>query len=156
MSHSEHREHGEPTKLEHEIERLIRELRELIELLKNQASRKAISAEGKCDTMQNASKFTFTEFDVNGKIVSIAGRLITFASDNPSAATIDGTQQVINADGSVSCPVVSLIAGPGGVANITGVDPATLGPDGNPLAAGDVDNVSAASLPAVKATGVLS
>jgi len=99
--------------------------------------------------MNNATKITFTEFDANGKIVPITGQ-ITFASDNPAAATIDGTKQVINPDGSVSCPVVSLVNGAGGVANITGVDPLDA------LAAGDVDTVVPAVGVAVKATAVLS
>ncbi len=77
-------------------------------------------------------------------------RLEHIIERNPSAATIDGTQQVINADGSVSCPVVSLVAGPGGVANITGVDAS------DQLAAGDVDTVVPPVGVAVKATAVLS
>src|SRR6266478_1239835 len=135
-------------RLEHIIERLLDVIDRLLEFA-NDGKKIAVSAKGKLDKMQNATKITFTEFDANGKIVPITGT-ITFASDNPSAATIDGTQQVINADGSVSCPVVSLVADPGGVANITGVDAS------DQLAAGDVDTVVPPVGVAVKATAVLS
>jgi hypothetical protein len=109
----------------------------------------AVSAKGELDMATNATKITFTEFDANGKIVPITGP-ITFASDNTAAATVDSSQQTVNPDGSVSCPVVSLTAGPGGVANITGADPA------NKLVAGDTDTVVGAAPVAVKATAVLS
>jgi hypothetical protein len=141
-------------RLEHIIERLLEvEIRllgiidRLLELAGE--TRIAVSAKGKLDKMQNATKITFTEFDAAGKIVPITGQ-ITFASDNPAAATIDSSQQTINPDGSVTCPVVSLVSGPGGVANITGVDPADT------LAAGDVDTVVPVIGVAVKATAVLS
>jgi len=146
MSHPDSHECEQDKKrLEHIIERLLNIVDKLLVL----SAPKAVIAKGKLDKMQNATKFTFTEFDAQGNIVPIKGQ-ITLASDNPSAATIDGTQQVINPDGSVSCPVVSLVSGAGGVANITGVDSA------NGLAAGDVDTVVSTVGVAVKATGVLS
>lgn len=146
---------------DHERKKLLELFEELIRSvilwLKNHTSREAVAAKGKCDMAANATKFTFTEFDKNGKIVPIT-KPITFESDNVAAATVDGTQQVINADGSVSVPVVSLVDGPGGVANIFGTDPANLDPNGLPLEASDVDNVSpvVVVLPPVSATGVLS
>lgn len=134
-------------------------LREVIKWFRNKnGSRKPISAEGLLDKMQNATKITFTEFDASGKIVPIdlTKKQITFASDNPAAATIDSAQQTGNPDGSVSCPVVSLTSGAGGIANITGVDLTTNGPDGKPLAAGDVDTVVPVAAVPVSATAVLS
>lgn len=100
--------------------------------------------------------FKFSEFDVSGDRVKASGP-ITFASDNPSVATVDGSLQVVNADGSVSVPVVAVAANPDGTdafANITGVDPASK----NKVAAGDVLTVGAAvpSNDAVTATGVLT
>jgi hypothetical protein len=144
--HSKHNECDNERRLEHIIERLLDVIDSLLAAV---TIPKAVTAKGKLDNMNNATKITFTEFDVTGAIVPIKGQ-ITFASDKPAAATIDGTQQVINSDGSVSCPVVSLVSGPGGAANITGVDPA------NGLAAGDVDNVISQAGVAVKATAVLS
>lgn len=100
------------------------------------------------------STFTFTEFDAlagAGNKVKASGP-ITFASDNPAVATVDGNQQVVNGDGSISVPVVSVGAG---VANITGVDPAST----NKVAAGDVLTVTAGTgggPVALSATGVLS
>ena len=99
--------------------------------------------------------FTFTEFAAPvgtatvGVIVPESGP-ITFASDNTAVATVDGSQQVVNADNSISVPVVAV--GPG-TANITGVDPASA----NKVAAGDVLTVIPPPPPvAVTATGVLS
>jgi hypothetical protein len=154
------------------LEEAIKLLKELVEWFKHKNHR-PVRAEGKLDNMNNAKLITFTEFDSNGKVVPIDPTVkpITFASDNPAVATIDSTQQTANKgvmlpdgvtpdpsrpDGSVSCPVVSLVNGPGGNANITGVDPANLGPDGKPLAAGDVDTVLAVVGVPVKATAVLS
>lgn len=98
------------------------------------------------------SRFTFTEFDGpngSGNIVKQSGP-ITFASDNAAVATVDGTTQVTNPDGSVGVDVISVGAG---VANITGVDPAST----NKVAAGDQLTVTAiVQAPAVSATGVLS
>jgi hypothetical protein len=113
--------------------------------------------QGVLDQMNNATKFTVTEFDVNGKIIPIdlTKTAIKVASDNLAAATIDGAKGVSNPDGSVTYPVTS-VAGATGVANITAVDPANLDANGQPLAAVDVDNVVAPALPPVKLTGVLS
>jgi hypothetical protein len=134
-------------------------LREILRFFrnKNHTSAEAVRAEGKLDTMQNATKFTYTEFDTNGKIVPInlTKNPISVSSDNPGVATIDQNSGVVQADGSVVFAVAS-VAGANGTANIVGVDANTLGPDGKPLAGGDVDTVVSASLPAVKATGVLS
>lgn len=136
----------------HRIERkLDKLLREFVQFEESEP----VAISGELDTMNNATKFTVTEFDSTGKIVPIdlASTKIQVASDNPAAATIDGTKGVANPDGSVTYPVTSVGAG---VANITAVDPANLGADGKPLAAGDVDNVAPVQLPPVKLTGVLS
>jgi len=84
--------------------------------------------------------FTFTEFDGpngTGNVVPPSGP-ITYASDNTAVATVDATGQVA--------------AVSPGVANITGVDPASP----NKVAAGDVVTVTAAAAVAVSATGVLT
>ena len=130
------------------LERIEHTAKKILRILEGQSA-VAVSAKGELDMATNATKITFTEFDANGKIVPITGP-ITFASDNPAAATVDSSQQTVNADGSVSCPVVSLTSGAGGVANITGADPA------NKLVAGDTDTVVGAAPVAVKATAVLS
>jgi hypothetical protein len=106
--------------------------------------------------------FKFTEFDgaTPPNIVPPKGP-IAFSSDNPAVASVDSTQQVLNADGSVSVPVVAVGANADGsdaTANITGVDPAST----NEVAAGDVITVGEAAAGgggtgvAVSATGVLT
>jgi hypothetical protein len=129
-------------------------LEELIDFFRNKnRSREPVTAEGKLDNMQNATRFTFTEFDANGNIVPIdpTKNPIAVSSDNPAVATVGaGT---LNADGSMTFPVTSV---GNGTANIVGVDAANLGADGKPLAAGDTDTVSVAVGPPVRATGVLS
>jgi hypothetical protein len=130
------------------LERIERLTKKILRILEH-PSAVAVSAKGELDMATNATKITFTEFDANGKIVPITGQ-ITFASDNPAAATVDSSQQTLNPDGSVSCPVVSLTTGAGGTANITCAD-AT-----NKLVAGDTDTVVGAAPVAVKATAVLS
>lgn len=115
---------------------LLRSQFDLISQLLNRKSN-AVRALLRLDNMQNAKLATFTEQDAQGNPVKPSGP-ITFASDNPSVATIDSTQQQLSADGfSVTCPVVS-VPGATGTANITGVDSASP----NKVAAGDVDAVS--------------
>lgn len=142
MSHYEEIE--ERKRLEKIIEHLLRLVDALLD-------RKGIAERATLvfDTMQNATKATFQEFDANGSPVKPSGP-ITFASDNVGVATIDSTQQVQNPDFSVTCPVVS-VPGATGTANITGVDTASV----NKVAAGDVDTVAVVPV-AVKATLVLS
>lgn len=142
-----------PRKRERELEEL---LEETIRLLRKFFDRHlAISAQGdiamKTIAVGEKATFTFTEFDGlngTGKIVKASGP-IKFSSDNPAVATVDDTQQVTNADGSISVPVVAVGAG---AANITGVDPTSA----NKVAAGDVLTVTAVQAVALSATGVLS
>jgi len=114
----------------------------------------AVILKGKLNMAQNATKFTVTELDSAENIVPI-NRPINVSSDNPAVATVDQSQQTANPDGSVSFPVTS-VAGATGVANIVATDPAALGPDGLPLAGGDVDNVGPVQGAVAKVVGVLS
>jgi uncharacterized spore protein YtfJ len=131
-------------------------LEETILLLKKLLDRQAaITAKGALDmktvNVGDSSVFTFTEFDGlngTGKIVKSSGP-ISFASDNVAVATVDSTRQTINPDGSVSVPVVAVGFG---VANITGVDSASV----NKVAAGDILTVNVQVSVALSATGVLS
>jgi hypothetical protein len=101
------------------------------------------------------SLFTFTEWDGpagTGNKVKTSGPIV-FASDNEAVATVDNAGQRLNADGfSIDVDVISDMQV--GVANITGVDPAST----NKVAAGDVLTVtgSTGGGVAVSATGVLS
>lgn len=70
---------------------------------------------------------TYQELDALGKIIAPKGP-ITFSSDSPGFATVDGSKQVVNADGSVSAPVTAVAANADGSdssAVISGVDPLT-------------------------------
>lgn len=151
MFHSEHHCEKERARLERIIERLLTLIDKLVddELSENQRSIAAIAVM-KLDNMNNATKATFTEFAADGVTIVRKSGPITFASDNVAVATVDSSQQVDNPDGSTSVPVVS-VAGASGVANITGVDPASA----NKVAAGDVDNVSSGQV-ATSAKLVLS
>jgi hypothetical protein len=153
VSCSEHLCREERRRLEHIIERLLK----LIEFLLVKRNGIAVSAKGevmpKTVSVGQPSTFTFTEFDgPNGTgNKGPASGPIEFASDNPAVATVDGNQQVVNADGSVSVAVVAVSAG---VANITGVDRASK----NQVAAGDTLTVTGGTtgFVALSATGVLS
>ena len=138
-----------------QILRIVRRLYQEWEEFEDQGI--SISATGALEMKTVApgikSLFTFTEFDGSsgtGNKVKPSGP-ITFASDNTAVATVDGNTQRPSADGfGVDVDVISVGVG---VANITGVDPASQ----NKVAAGDTLTVtSPVQAIAVSATGVLS
>jgi hypothetical protein len=127
----------------HHFKRIEELLEQILKLLKRKFN-VAISAKGVLmpATIKVGGKgaiFLFTEFDGpngTGSIVPDSGP-ISFASDNLAVATVDANGLVI--------------AVSPGVANITGVDPASP----NKVAAGDVLTVEAPVQVAVSATGTL-
>lgn len=99
--------------------------------------------------------FTYTEFDVLGKIVAPKGP-ITFASDSPGFATVDGATQAVNPDGSVSVQVTAVAANADdsdSSAVISGVDPLTGLAGADKLAIGPAPQQGGVP---VTATGVLT
>jgi len=140
-----------------QILRIVRRLYQEWEEFEDQGI--AVSAKGELLLMSKTvapgvkTLFTFTEFDGpngTGNKVKASGPIV-FASDNTSVATVDSATQRPNSDGfGVDVDVISVAVG---VANITGVDPASQ----NKVAAGDTLTVTApAGGVAVSATGVLS
>jgi hypothetical protein len=151
--------------LDERLEQLESDVRLILRYLSLQITTcsTALSARGKLNMLNvkvgdNNVIFTFKEFDGlagAGNLVKPSGS-INFASDNEAVATVDSTKQTLNADGSVTVPILPVSAG---VANITGVDPTST----NKVAAGDVLTVATAPpppppppLPALSATGTLS
>lgn len=136
------------------ILRLLKRIFEEFEEFEDEPGAAAVSATLEISKGENSmfTKVTFKEFLANGKQVKTSGP-ITFASDNLAAVTVDSTKQTLNADGlSVDCPIVETPGAIDAVANLTGVDPASV----NKLAAGAVDAVPATAAVPTSATLTLS
>jgi hypothetical protein len=148
-------------KLDREKIKVLRLLEEILEVFLNQIKPHLKDAKGELNMLAvkpgtTGILFTFSGLDQFGKIFKLT-KPVEFSSDNLSVATVDSTQQTVNADGTISVPVVAVAAnadGSTGVAHITGKsDPA----DGNASASDELD-VTAVVVVSVltSATGVLS
>jgi hypothetical protein len=148
-------------KLDREKIKVLRLLEEILEVFLNQIKPHLKDAKGELNMLAvkpgtTGILFTFTGLDQNGKIFPLT-KPVLFSSDNLAVATVDSTQQVVNADGSVSVPVVAVAANPDGstgVAHISGKSDST---DGNVSAYDELYVTAVVVVPILtSATGVLS